>query len=81
MLSSLDGQPVARVVMDHLWDGQEGSPEVTEHEHTRGCVSFDLHVHNTFGTPARQFFLINAYLESSHFVRPLLKEKLKLTSN
>ena len=56
MLSSLDGQPVARVVMDHLWDGQEGSPEVTEHEHTRGCVSFDLHVHNSFGTPARRFF-------------------------
>ncbi len=55
MLGSFDGQTVSSIVVDHIRDGQKSAREIAEHELTGTGVSFDPHVHHTFGTPAKKW--------------------------
>ena len=52
MLGPLDGQPVDRVVVDHLRDGVEGSGELAQDVLTPAS-QLDPHVHEPVAAPRR----------------------------
>ena len=52
MLSPLDGQPVDRVVVDHLRDGVEGSGELAQDVLTPAS-QLDPHVHEPVAAPRK----------------------------
>ena len=54
VLGTLDGQPVPRVVVNHLGDGQEPAFEITELEITIDRIPANPHVHVTARTPAKK---------------------------
>ena len=52
MLGPLDGQPVDRVVVDHLRDGVEGSAELAQ-DVLAAARQLDPHVHEPVATPRK----------------------------
>ena len=52
MLRPLDGQPVDRVVVDHLCDGVEGSAELAQYV-LAPARQLDPHVHEPVAAPRR----------------------------